>query len=345
MINLPAGEELQDHQVHERAWILVVDGEVEIEAAGETVERRTGLARADGPERAPRGARDHRCAPGAGPRARGRATATRPSGERSRRPGMRALLYDIHGNLPALEAVIADARAAGADEFVLGGDYALAGAWPAGEREAAREARAATGSAGNTDRWLEDPPTRPTTSCCTGDRVLPRRARRQAHRASCSSCPTTDQIDGALRVPCVAAQRHAHLHAGAHRRRPRAARQQRGEGRDLRPQPHPVLARGGGRHAARQPRAASGSRSTATGAPPTRSGTAGASSSCGASSTTPTATPSRSATAWASARRHGRDARAADPAGRPGRLTGAFRLGTIRPWPPPTDPPPAPPAS
>jgi quercetin dioxygenase-like cupin family protein len=33
VINLPAGEELQDHQVHERAWILVVDGEVEIQAA------------------------------------------------------------------------------------------------------------------------------------------------------------------------------------------------------------------------------------------------------------------------------------------------------------------------
>jgi quercetin dioxygenase-like cupin family protein len=36
LINLPAGEELQDHQVHERAWILVVDGQVEVEAAGET---------------------------------------------------------------------------------------------------------------------------------------------------------------------------------------------------------------------------------------------------------------------------------------------------------------------
>ena len=32
LINLPAGEELQDHQVHERAWIIVVEGEVEIEA-------------------------------------------------------------------------------------------------------------------------------------------------------------------------------------------------------------------------------------------------------------------------------------------------------------------------
>ena len=29
-INLPAGEELQEHQVHERAWIVIVDGEVEI---------------------------------------------------------------------------------------------------------------------------------------------------------------------------------------------------------------------------------------------------------------------------------------------------------------------------
>jgi quercetin dioxygenase-like cupin family protein len=35
-IQLPAGEELQDHQVHERAWIFVVDGEAEIEAADGT---------------------------------------------------------------------------------------------------------------------------------------------------------------------------------------------------------------------------------------------------------------------------------------------------------------------
>jgi predicted phosphodiesterase len=33
-----------------------------------------------------------------------------------------AAIYDIHGNLPALEAVIADARAAGAEEVVVGGD-------------------------------------------------------------------------------------------------------------------------------------------------------------------------------------------------------------------------------
>lgn len=32
-INLPAGEELQDHEVHERAYVVVVDGEVEITGA------------------------------------------------------------------------------------------------------------------------------------------------------------------------------------------------------------------------------------------------------------------------------------------------------------------------
>ncbi|HYE88457.1 MAG TPA: metallophosphoesterase family protein [Vicinamibacterales bacterium] len=33
-----------------------------------------------------------------------------------------AVLYDIHGNLPALEAVLDEARLAGADEIVVGGD-------------------------------------------------------------------------------------------------------------------------------------------------------------------------------------------------------------------------------
>ncbi|MEO8686827.1 MAG: cupin domain-containing protein [Solirubrobacteraceae bacterium] len=41
---LPAGEELQDHQVHERAHVVVVDGEIEIEVdGGETVTGGPGL--------------------------------------------------------------------------------------------------------------------------------------------------------------------------------------------------------------------------------------------------------------------------------------------------------------
>ena len=31
LINLPAGEALQEHEVHERAYVVVIDGEVEIE--------------------------------------------------------------------------------------------------------------------------------------------------------------------------------------------------------------------------------------------------------------------------------------------------------------------------
>jgi hypothetical protein len=65
-----------------------------------------------------------------------------------------ALLYDIHGNLPALEAVLEDAGDAG--EFLLGGDYATAGAWPAETVERLRELDNATWIRGNADRWLVD---------------------------------------------------------------------------------------------------------------------------------------------------------------------------------------------
>jgi quercetin dioxygenase-like cupin family protein len=36
-INLPAGELLQEHQVHERAFLTVAAGEVEVEQGGSTV--------------------------------------------------------------------------------------------------------------------------------------------------------------------------------------------------------------------------------------------------------------------------------------------------------------------
>jgi redox-sensitive bicupin YhaK (pirin superfamily) len=34
LIHLPAGEELQEHEVHERAYLVVVDGEVDVEGQG-----------------------------------------------------------------------------------------------------------------------------------------------------------------------------------------------------------------------------------------------------------------------------------------------------------------------
>src|SRR2546421_11039083 len=40
------------------------------------------------------------------------------------------LLYDIHGNLVALESVLDEAQQAGAASYLLGGDYATFGPWP-----------------------------------------------------------------------------------------------------------------------------------------------------------------------------------------------------------------------
>ncbi|HKB49823.1 MAG TPA: cupin domain-containing protein [Solirubrobacterales bacterium] len=43
VLHLPAGEELQEHEVHERARLVVVDGEVDVtELGGETVTANTG---------------------------------------------------------------------------------------------------------------------------------------------------------------------------------------------------------------------------------------------------------------------------------------------------------------
>jgi diadenosine tetraphosphatase ApaH/serine/threonine PP2A family protein phosphatase len=60
------------------------------------------------------------------------------------------LLYDVHGNLPALEAVLADAG--DVDEWLLGGDYTLFGAWP---RETVERLRTldARWIRGNGERW------------------------------------------------------------------------------------------------------------------------------------------------------------------------------------------------
>ena len=44
-IHLPAGEELQEHEVHERTYLVVVDGEVEVSTDGGTgVSGGAGLA-------------------------------------------------------------------------------------------------------------------------------------------------------------------------------------------------------------------------------------------------------------------------------------------------------------
>ena len=81
-----------------------------------------------------------------------------------------AVLYDVHGNLPALEAVIDDARAAGADEWLLGGDYAVFGAFQAETVARLRELAPATWIRGNVDRWAGgDPPDDDTLRAAVAD--------------------------------------------------------------------------------------------------------------------------------------------------------------------------------
>jgi len=72
-----------------------------------------------------------------------------------------ALLYDVHGNLPALEAVVADARAHRADHWVLGGDYALFGPDPEETLELLRALSPAIWIRGNGERWTAQPGSAP----------------------------------------------------------------------------------------------------------------------------------------------------------------------------------------
>jgi diadenosine tetraphosphatase ApaH/serine/threonine PP2A family protein phosphatase len=62
------------------------------------------------------------------------------------------LIYDVHGNLEALEAVLTDAGEAGIGRFLLGGDYALFGLKPAETVERLRSLDAHW-IRGNVDRW------------------------------------------------------------------------------------------------------------------------------------------------------------------------------------------------
>jgi diadenosine tetraphosphatase ApaH/serine/threonine PP2A family protein phosphatase len=76
-----------------------------------------------------------------------------------------ALLYDIHGNLPALEAVLEDARAS---RFLLGGDYALFGPYPVETVAALRDLPGATWIRGNGERWTATPGDAPDNDVVQG---------------------------------------------------------------------------------------------------------------------------------------------------------------------------------
>ena len=71
---------------------------------------------------------------------------------------MLGVLYDIHGNLPALGRVLADAEQLEIDSWLLGGDYGTPSPWPDETIARLRELPAATWIRGNGERWLREPP-------------------------------------------------------------------------------------------------------------------------------------------------------------------------------------------
>jgi predicted phosphodiesterase len=75
-----------------------------------------------------------------------------------------ALLYDIHGNLTALEAVLAEAEQAGVSSYLLGGDYAAFGPWPRETAELVETLPAVVRIRGNVERWLVEQPEVPESA-------------------------------------------------------------------------------------------------------------------------------------------------------------------------------------
>ena len=111
---------------------------------------------------------------------------------------MLALLYDVHGNLPALEAVIDDAEAAGVEGWVLGGDYALFGGWPAETVERLRSLERASWIRGNGERWTADPDAAPENAVVPDAIVAARAALGDATVDDLASLPFSLPLDGTL---------------------------------------------------------------------------------------------------------------------------------------------------
>jgi predicted phosphodiesterase len=71
---------------------------------------------------------------------------------------MLGLLYDIHGNIPALERVIEQADDEGINRWLLGGDYGTPSPWPLETLDRLKQLPNATWIRGNGERWLREPP-------------------------------------------------------------------------------------------------------------------------------------------------------------------------------------------
>jgi diadenosine tetraphosphatase ApaH/serine/threonine PP2A family protein phosphatase len=109
------------------------------------------------------------------------------------------LVYDVHGNLPALEAVLDDAFELGVEHFLLGGDYALFGAWPAETVERLNALEAAW-IRGNGERWTAAPEEAPDNEVVPGAIAACREALGSEVVQELAALPFSAPIDGGRAV-------------------------------------------------------------------------------------------------------------------------------------------------
>lgn len=67
-----------------------------------------------------------------------------------------AIVSDVHGNLPALNAVIEDAEREGADQFIFAGDYCLSNPWPDECITRMKNLKSAYSIRGNEEKYIEN---------------------------------------------------------------------------------------------------------------------------------------------------------------------------------------------
>ncbi|HEY4094162.1 MAG TPA: metallophosphoesterase family protein [Baekduia sp.] len=111
---------------------------------------------------------------------------------------MLAILYDIHGNRPALEAVLDHAQEQGADRFLLGGDYSAFGAWPVECVTVLRALPDATWIRGNWERWQAEPGALPDDATIQGAAAWVNEQLGEALVAELAALPASVVLDDTL---------------------------------------------------------------------------------------------------------------------------------------------------
>jgi putative phosphoesterase len=125
-----------------------------------------------------------------------------------------AALYDVHGNLPALEAVLGDVDREGVDEIVFGGDLTW-GPHPHETLELVRSVESASFVRGNADRDPDDW----ERSCLSAEEVAFLQGQPPTlERDSVLYCHATPRSDDEIVTPATSDERLREILAGVEQR-------------------------------------------------------------------------------------------------------------------------------